>query len=153
MEQAYAGYVYGDSTCGRRRSTAWVSPASPSTTAPPGPPALFLARQAVEGGMAQCVVGFEQMERGALNSKYTTIPTRWKNTWRSPTTRRASTRHPRRADTCGGAGREYRWKYGTKRETFAKVSAKARQHASKNPYALLDQILEKRYHVEEVFDP
>jgi len=53
---------------------------------------------------------------------------------------------PPAAQMFGGAGREYRWKYGTKRETFAKVSAKARQHASKNPYALFNQVLT----VEEV---
>jgi sterol carrier protein 2 len=29
---------------------------------------------------------------------------------------------PRAAQMFGGAGREYRWKYGTKRETFAKIS-------------------------------
>jgi acetyl-CoA acetyltransferase len=55
----------------------------------------------------------------------------------------------------GGAGREYRWKYGTKRETFAKVSEKARKHASNNPYALFNQRLsvEEVMASEEVFDP
>jgi acetyl-CoA acetyltransferase len=55
----------------------------------------------------------------------------------------------------GGAGREYRWRYGTKRETFAKVSSKARTHASKNPYALFNQPLtvEEVLASEEVFDP
>src|SRR5690606_6768130 len=48
---------------------------------------------------------------------------------------------PPAAQMFGGAGREYRWKYGTKRETFAKVSAKARKHASNNPYALFNQVL------------
>jgi sterol carrier protein 2 len=38
-----------------------------------GSTALMLARQAVEGGVAECVlvVGFEQMEKGALGSKWT----------------------------------------------------------------------------------
>jgi acetyl-CoA acetyltransferase len=55
----------------------------------------------------------------------------------------------------GGAGREYRWKYGTRRETFAKISAKARQHASKNPYALFKEVLsvEEILASPEVFDP
>jgi sterol carrier protein 2 len=50
-----------------------------------------------------------------------------------------------------GAGREYRWKYGTKKETFAK----ARQHASKNPYALFKEVLsvEEILASPEVFDP
>jgi sterol carrier protein 2 len=53
---------------------------------------------------------------------------------------------PLTAQMFGGAGREYQWKYGTKRETFAKISEKARKHASKNPYALFNQPLT----VEEV---
>jgi sterol carrier protein 2 len=55
----------------------------------------------------------------------------------------------------GGAGREYRFKYGTKRETFAKISEKARAHASKNPYALFTQKLtvEEILASDEVFDP
>ena len=48
---------------------------------------------------------------------------------------------PPAAQMFGGAGREYRWKYGTKRETFAKITEKARKHASKNPYALFNQVL------------
>jgi len=55
----------------------------------------------------------------------------------------------------GGAGREYRWKYGTKRETFAKVSQKARKHAANNPYALFTEQLsvEEILAAPEVFDP
>jgi acetyl-CoA acetyltransferase len=62
---------------------------------------------------------------------------------------------PPAAQMFGGAGREYRWKYGTKRETFAKISEKARKHASKNPYALFNQPLtvEEVLASEEVFDP
>jgi acetyl-CoA acetyltransferase len=55
----------------------------------------------------------------------------------------------------GGAGREYRWKYGTKRETFAKISEKARKHAANNPFALFNTPLsvEEIMASEEVFDP
>jgi acetyl-CoA acetyltransferase len=55
----------------------------------------------------------------------------------------------------GGAGREYRWKYGTKKETFAKISEKARKHAAKNPYALFKDLLsvEEIMASPEVFDP
>jgi acetyl-CoA acetyltransferase len=55
----------------------------------------------------------------------------------------------------GGAGREYRWKHGTKRETFGKIAEKARLHASKNPYALFKETysLEQIMQSPEVFDP
>src|SRR5438876_165151 len=54
-----------------------------------------------------------------------------------------------------GAAREYRWKYGTKKETFGKISEKARKHASNNPYALFNQVLslDEVMASEEVFDP
>jgi acetyl-CoA acetyltransferase len=55
----------------------------------------------------------------------------------------------------GGAGREHRWKYGTKRETFAKIAEKARKHAAKNPLALFRETLsvEQILASPEVFDP
>jgi acetyl-CoA acetyltransferase len=59
------------------------------------------------------------------------------------------------AQMFGGAGREYRWKYGTKKETFGQVSVKARKHAANNPYAIFNQLLtlEEVMGSEEVFDP
>ncbi len=62
---------------------------------------------------------------------------------------------PFAAQMFGGAGREYRWKYDTKRETFAKIANKARQHAAKNPYALFREVLsvEQILASDEVFDP
>jgi acetyl-CoA acetyltransferase len=55
----------------------------------------------------------------------------------------------------GGAGREYRWQHGTRRETFGKIAEKARKHAANNPYALFNQVLslEEIMASEEVFDP
>jgi acetyl-CoA acetyltransferase len=65
------------------------------------------------------------------------------------------TQAPPAAQMFGGAGREYRFKYGTKRETFAKISEKARKHASNNPYALFNTRLtvEEILASDEVFDP
>jgi acetyl-CoA acetyltransferase len=62
---------------------------------------------------------------------------------------------PPAAQMFGGAGREYRWKYGTKRETFGKIAVKARKHASNNPYALFGQVLslEEIMDAPQVFDP
>jgi acetyl-CoA acetyltransferase len=41
----------------------------------------------------------------------------------------------------GGAGVEYQRKYGTKNETFAKISTKARQHAFHNDRAIFRELL------------
>jgi sterol carrier protein 2 len=161
VEQAYAGYVYGDSTCGQRAvysvGLSGIPVVNVNNNCSTGSSALWLARQAIEGGLAECVlaVGFEQMEKGALASKY--------NDRTNPLDQHVDVMNrsqgfnsaPPAAQMFGGAGREYRWKHGTKRETFAKIAAKARQHASKNPFALFREVLsvEQILASDDVFDP
>jgi sterol carrier protein 2 len=161
VEQAYAGYVFGDSTCGQRAiyevGLTGIPVFNVNNNCSTGSSALMLGAQAIAGGVAECVlvVGFEQMEKGALGAKWTDRT--------NPMDRHAGvmndvqgfTQAPPAAQMFGGAGREYRWKYGTKRETFAKISEKARKHASKNPYALFRDLLsvEEILASDEVFDP
>jgi acetyl-CoA acetyltransferase len=161
IEQAYAGYVYGDSTCGQRAvydvGITGIPVFNVNNNCSTGSTALMLARQAIEGGIAECVlvVGFEQMERGALGSKYTDRTNPLDQHVQVMNDLQGFTQAPAAAQMFGGAGREYRWKYGTKRETFAKVSSKAREHAAKNPFALFTQQLsvEEVLASPEIFDP
>ncbi len=161
VEQAYAGYVFGDSTCGQKAVYSVGLTAIPvfnvNNNCSTGSSALFLARQAVEGGAVECAlaVGFEQMEKGALASKYTDRPNPLEQHVQVMNDAQGVNQAPFAAQMFGGAGREYRWKYDTKRETFAKVASKARTHASKNPYALFNQVLsvEEVMASDEVFDP
>ncbi|MEC9356951.1 MAG: lipid-transfer protein, partial [Pseudomonadota bacterium] len=55
----------------------------------------------------------------------------------------------------GGAGRAHMQKYGTKAETFARISVKARRHAANNPYSVFrDPItLEQVMASPPIFDP
>lgn len=161
VEQGFVGYVYGDSTCGQRAlyelGLTGIPVVNVNNNCSTGSSALFLARQAIEGGLAECVIalGFEKMERGALGNKY--------DDRESPMGKHAQVmidvqgfaKAPPAAQMFGGAGREYRWRYGTKRETFGKIAEKARKHASQNPYALFNQVLslEEIMASEEVFDP
>lgn len=161
VEQAFCGYVYGDSTCGQRAvyelGLTGIPVVNVNNNCSTGSSALFLARQAIEGGLAECVIalGFEKMERGALGAKF--------NDRENPMSQHAQVmmdtqgfnQAPPAAQMFGGAGREYRWKYGTKRETFGKIAEKARQHAANNPYALFNQVLslEEIMASDEVFDP
>jgi len=161
IEQAYAGYVFGDSTCGQRAiyevGLTGIPVFNVNNNCSTGSSALMLGAQAVGGGAAECVlvVGFEQMEKGALAAKWTDRT--------NPMDKHASlmnevqgfTQAPPAAQMFGGAGREYQWKYGAKRETFAKISEKARKHAAKNPYALFRDVLsvEEILASDEVFDP
>lgn len=161
IEQAYTGYVYGDSTCGQRAiydvGLTGIPVFNVNNNCSTGSSALYLGRQAVEGGLAECVivVGFEKMEKGALGSKFTdrTNPLEYHATVMSKL--QGFTAAPPAAQMFGGAGREYRFKYGTKRETFAMVASKARKHAANNPYALFNTQLtvEEVLASDEVFDP
>ncbi len=161
VEQAFCGYVYGDSTCGQRAvyelGLTGIPVVNVNNNCSTGSSALFLARQAIEGGLAECVIalGFEKMERGALGSKF--------NDRENPMSQHAQVmmdaqgfnQAPPAAQMFGGAGREYRWQHGTKRETFGKIAEKARRHAGNNPYALFNQVLslEEIMASDEVFDP
>jgi len=161
VEQAYAGYVYGDSTCGQRAvydvGLSGIPVFNVNNNCSTGSTALFLARQAVEGGLAECVlvVGFEKMEKGALGSKFDDRTNPLDQHAGVMNALQGFTKAPPAAQMFGGAGREYRWKYGTRRETFAKVASKARKHAANNPYALFNQQLtvEEVLASDEVFDP
>lgn len=161
IEQAYAGYVFGDSTCGQRAvyevGETGIPVFNVNNNCSTGSSALMLAQQAIAGGLAECVlaVGFEQMEKGALVAKW--------NDRTNPLDRHANVMNevqgvnaaPGAAQMFGGAGREYRWKHGTRRETFAKISEKARKHAANNPYALFTEQLsvEQILASPDVFDP
>jgi acetyl-CoA acetyltransferase len=161
VEQAYAGYVYGDSTCGQRAvydvGLTGIPVFNVNNNCSTGSTALFLGRQAVEGGLAECVlvVGFEKMEKGALGSKFTDRTNPLEQHAGVMSKLQGFTQAPPAAQMFGGAGREYRWKYGTSRETFARVASKARKHAANNPYALFNQPLtvEEILASDEVFDP
>jgi acetyl-CoA acetyltransferase len=161
IEQAYAGYVFGDSTCGQRAiyevGLTGIPVFNVNNNCSTGSSALMLGAQAIAGGAAECVlvVGFEQMEKGALAAKWTDRTNPMDKHANLMNELQGFNQAPPAAQMFGGAGREYRWKYGTKRETFAKISAKARQHASKNPYALFKEVLsvEEIMASEEVFDP
>jgi acetyl-CoA acetyltransferase len=161
IESAYVGYVYGDSTCGQRAvydlGLTGIPVFNVNNNCSTGSSALMLAKQAVEGGIVECALalGFEKMEKGALSAKFEdrTNPLEWFAGVMNDV--QGFTSAPPAAQMFGGAGREYRFKYGTKRETFAKVANKARKHASNNPYALFNEVLsvEEILASPEVFDP
>jgi acetyl-CoA acyltransferase len=66
VQQAFVGYVYGDSTCGQKAlykvGMSGIPVVNVNNNCATGSTALFLARQAIAAG-ADCVLalGFEQM--------------------------------------------------------------------------------------------
>lgn len=148
VQQAYAGFVYGDSTSGQRALYAVGMTGIPvvnvNNNCSTGSTALFLARQAVEGGAADCVlaVGFEQMRPGAIGTVFGDRPSPFERFDRVCAELAADAGDiPLALRYFGGAGREHMRRYGTKLATFAKIRAKASRHAQHNPNALFRRVV------------
>ena len=153
--QVYVGYVYGDSTSGQAAvyglGLSGVPIINVNNNCATGSSALYLARQAVEAGMTDCALalGFEQMNPGALGATFSDRPSPLKRMFKErKTLQGVDKKAPDAAQYFGGAGQEYLEEYGTKPETFAKISEKARIHAAKNPYAVFRDLLS----VEEIME-
>lgn len=142
VQQAYAGYVYGDSTCGQKTlyevGMTGIPVVNVNNNCSTGSTALFLARQSIESGAAECVlaVGFEQMQPGALATHWNDRPNAFERFDHLCDELAQGIELPLALRYFGGAGREHMQRYGTKLETFAKVRAKASRHAVNNPLAL-----------------
>ena len=142
VQQVYAGYVYGDSTCGQaavyRLGMSGIPVINVNNNCSTGSTALFLARQAIEGGVAECVLalGFEQMNPGALGAVFEDRPNPLEKFIKSADEIKGKSKVPVALRLFGGAGLEHQKKYGTRDETFARVSQKARLHAKHNPRAI-----------------
>ncbi|MFP3552054.1 lipid-transfer protein [Paraburkholderia sp. SIMBA_049] len=148
VQQAFAGYVYGDSTCGQKAlyhvGMTGIPVINVNNNCATGSSALFLARQAVASGAVDCAlaVGFEFMGPGALRSV-------WSD--RASALERALDMtdqlvgRPEGLSNAirqfAGAGMAHMKKYGTKLETFAKIRAKASQHAARNPLAVFRNVV------------
>ncbi len=161
VQQAYAGYVYGDSTSGQRAlygvGMTGIPVVNVNNNCSTGSSALWLARQAVASGAADCVLafGFEQMERGALAMKWPDRPSPFVDFMAVAHQHNGPSDAPFAAQLFGGAGAAYAEKYGTDPATFAMISVKARTHAKNNPFAVfrdevtVEQVLES----PQIFGP
>ncbi|HEY9310892.1 lipid-transfer protein [Williamsia sp.] len=149
VQQAFVGYVYGDSTSGQNAlydiGMTGIPVVNVNNNCSTGSTALWLARQTVASGAADCVLalGFEQMQPGALVNAYGDRP--------SPTLRGeeiataqpgGDVAAPMAAKLFGGAGVTYMERYGATAELFGRVSVKARTHAGRNPLAVFRDPIE-----------
>jgi sterol carrier protein 2 len=142
IEQAYVGYVYGDSTCGQRAlypvGMTGIPIVNVNNNCSTGSTALFMARQMIASGALDCVLaaGFEQMKPGALGSVYTDRPSAFEDFDAAADELIDAPGIPLALRYFGGAGLSHMKKYGTPLDAFAKVRAKASRHARNNPLAL-----------------
>jgi len=141
VEQAYAGYCYGDSTCGQRAvyglGLTGIPVLNVNNNCSTGSSALYLARQAVKGGIADCAlaIGFEKMEMGSLGVKYTDRT----NPIDKHATAMFQVREPEQSPPApqmfGNAGREHMERYGSQPDHYAWIGWKNHKHSVNNPYA------------------
>jgi len=153
IEQAYGGYIYGDSTCAQHAVYDAFMTGIPvinvNNNCSSGSTALYLARQAVESGAVECALafGFEEMQRGALGSHWDDRESPFDN-FMKVLDDADYPEAPLALRCFGAAGHHYMKTYGAKPDLFAKVAVKTRNHAIVNPYALFTKPLS----VEEVME-
>ncbi|TQC50029.1 lipid-transfer protein [Rhodococcus sp. WS4] len=152
VEQAYVGYVYGESTSGQRAvyelGLTGIPIVNVNNNCSTGSTALFLATQAVRSGQVDCALalGFEKMQAGSLGSTY--------DDREQPMMRHLLAlaelqefAMPPAPYMFGAAGKEHMERFGTTAEQFARIGVKNHRHSQNNPYAqfqdeyTLDEIL------------
>lgn len=155
IEQACVGYVYGDSTCGQRAiyhslGLTGIPIVNVNNNCSTGSTALFMARQLVQGGLADCVLalGFEKMERGSLSSKFMDRTNPLDKHMEVMINSYGMVAAPGAPQMFGNAGREHMEKYGTKPEHFAKIAWKNHKHSTNNPYSQFQD----EYSLEQVMN-
>ncbi|MCW3063218.1 MAG: lipid-transfer protein [Solirubrobacterales bacterium] len=141
VEQAYVGYCYGESTSGQRAvyglGLTGIPVVNVNNNCSTGSSALYLARQAVRGGLAECALalGFEKMEKGSLGVKYTDRTNPMDKHVTSMFEVRAPEASPPAPQMFGNAGREHMERYGSTADHMAWIGWKNHKHSVNNPYA------------------
>ena len=141
IEQAYVGYCYGDSTSGQRGvyglGLTGIPVINVNNNCSTGSTALFMARQAIRGGVADCVLalGFEKMERGSLGVKYTDRTNPIDKHALAMFALREPEPSPPAPQMFGNAGREHMERYGSNPDHYAWIGWKNHRHSVNNPYA------------------
>ncbi|SEB24645.1 Acetyl-CoA acetyltransferase [Variovorax sp. YR216] len=121
MQQAFVGYVHGDSTAGQRvlydLGFTGIAIFNTRNGGASGSSALYLARQAIESGEADIALalGFEQVSHDVDITPAIRI--------------------------VGTTGLEHMKRFGTPLATFANIRAKASRHAANNPLAVSRNIV------------
>jgi acetyl-CoA acetyltransferase len=161
IERAFAGYVYGESTSGERAlyelGLTGLPIVNVNNNCSTGSTALYLAREAVRGGLADCVLalGFEKMQKGSLGATF--------GDREQPTMRHFMTLAelydfapaPPAAQMFGNAGREHMQRHGSTPEHYAWIGWKNHKHSVNNPYAQFqdEYTLDEIKNAQMIYEP
>ena len=147
------GYCFGDSTAGQRAvyelGLTGVPVYNVNNNCATGSTALFMAKQFVAGGIADCALalGFEKMEKGSLGAKFTDRTPSHGPAHGGDGRARGKATAPAAPQMFGNAGREHMERYGTTRRVTSRRSrVKNHKHSVNNPYSQF----QNEYTLEEV---
>uniref|UniRef100_A0A8D2NQX1 Sterol carrier protein 2 n=1 Tax=Zosterops lateralis melanops TaxID=1220523 RepID=A0A8D2NQX1_ZOSLA len=161
VKQACVGYVYGDSTCGQRAiyhglGLTGIPIINVNNNCATGSTALFMARQLVEGGLADCVLalGFERMAKGSLATGFADRTNPIDKHLEIMINKYGLASAPVAPQMFASAGKEHMEKYGTNPEYFAKIAWKNHSHSTNNPYSQFQKeyTLDEVLHSRKIFD-
>jgi acetyl-CoA acetyltransferase len=139
VERAFASYVAGDSCYGNRGlydiGMTGIPIVNVNNNCASGVSGLWLAREAVRYGQADCVlaVGFEKMAKGSIPQAFKDHPSPLRKQIKQMWTKRGRENSPIAVQMFGNAAKEHTEKYGTAPETWAKLSEKNYSHSVNNP--------------------
>ncbi|MDL4774461.1 thiolase C-terminal domain-containing protein [Actinomadura xylanilytica] len=161
IEQAYAGSMYG--AMGQRAlyetGMTGIPVMTVANACATGSSALFLARQAIRGGLADCVLalGMEKMQKGSLGagvgkSKVTIVDHHLNSMVEGRPWEMDKAPMPQ---MFGNAGREHMERYGSTPDHFAWIGWKNHKHSVHNPYAQFqdEYSLDDVKNATMIFDP
>jgi acetyl-CoA acyltransferase len=152
VEQAFVGYCYGESTSGQRAvyglGLTGIPVVNVNNNCSTGSSALYMARQAVRGGLADCALalGFEKMEKGSLGVKYTDRTNPIDKHLMTMFEVREPEESPFAPQMFGNAGREHMERYGSEPDHYAWIGWKNHKHSVNNPYAQFQD----EYSIEDI---
>lgn len=160
VDEAYVGYVYGESTSGQRAvyelGMTGLPVVNVNNNCSTGSTALYLAAKAIRGGLAECALalGFEKMQPGSLGSTYDDRAQPMEKHFLA-LAEISEVLFPPAPWMFGAAGREHMKEFGSTAEHFAKIGWKNHKHSVNNPNAqfqdeyTLDDIMGSRM----IYDP
>ncbi len=132
IEQGFCGYINGMSALGQQTlygiGMTGIPVYNVNNNCSTGSTALYMAYNAIRFGQNDAVLalGFEKMQKGPLENQ---LPGLEKIKEESEKQKLP----PIAARMFGDAGRDHMEKYGTKKETFAKIAVKNHVHSVNNP--------------------
>jgi acetyl-CoA acyltransferase len=154
VEQACVGYCYGESTSGQRAvyelGLTGIPVTNVNNNCSTGSTALYMARQFVKGGLADCALalGFEKMQKGSLGANFLDREQPTMRHFNALSELREMVAAPPAPQMFGMAGVEHMEKYGSKPEHYAWIGYKNHKHSVNNPYSQFQD----EYTLQEVQD-